>query len=514
MKFPYKRVLFAAVAVGLVVAGFSFIGIPQLSTVTGQEEISLQANSDWTAYNEYYEEAEIYGHTIDMETTGAKDPETEDVARLIFDGEQILLDDGETYSEDGIVISGVRPSGEWFTSSGTYLTVSYDVGIDVPDEKFSMRITDLQVEKTGPGARKVEYNVSVDNQWHGLNAGTVYAEVAGNRVELLSDGFLPKGETSFSVVDSFSDYNSSRFSVERDTNKTVRAVIEDPSIPDGEKRVFGAKGSKTPDFDLKDISTDLVDFEVSYRFCGENSSYVDGSCEIEEDLHLRGDTCFLPENYTLVTETFSSGNYDSGDVVPEASYFCTRHPAIVTNDGVQTDRVTSPYRGMVDGKGFTVPEGQTYTLFWVVNANDVDVNRVCEEGTLNKTSGDCVVKPSVVHKCSEGQWSPSQGSCVVSPDTKTICEQGRYNKDLGVCVFTPEVEERCPVGSSLGEEGQCYTQASVEKVCPSNVEDGSIRGGKCVTDAVTVARDSPLSSFRVFLFDLKNWIESGIEMYI
>ncbi|WP_157575427.1 hypothetical protein [Haloferax sp. Q22] len=502
------RIIGVATVVVLVIGGLSSFDISSLSTVSGQNKVNLQANSDWTAYNDYYEEAEIYGHTVDMEITGAKDPETQDVARLIFDGEEILLDSYEQYREDGIVISDVRPSGEWFRDDGTYVTVDYSVGIDVPDEDFTVELSSVSVEKTGPGERLVEYNLTIENNWHDLKVGSVHADVAGNRVELLNDGLLPKGTTEFTVVDTLSEYDESKFKVEKEVNKSTKVVIQNPSIPAAKKRIWGDKGSKTPDFNLENIETEPVSFEVDYRFCGEEATYQDGECVIEEDLHLRGDTCFLPQNYTIVTETFSPGTYDRNDVAPDPSYFCSRHPVIVTASGVQTDRITSPYQKLVEDKSFSVPEGQTYTMFWVVNANSVDVTRVCEEGTLNKTTGDCVVTPSVVHRCSSGVWSPEAGSCVVTPSAQAVCEKGRYNKELGVCVFNPEVKERCPAGSTMGEGGQCYSQASVKKVCPENV-NGTLSGGRCVTDATLVVRDSPWSSFRVFVLDLQNWVEDS-----
>lgn len=541
--------LFALLGLGLI--SFSQFS---LSTVSGQSTVDLTSNSDWTGYSSFYESAEIYGNSISMENMGNYGGNTANVAKLNFDGESIMLDAGENYVEDGIKISNVRGTGQWMSGScECYLAISYSLGIDVPDDRFSIQMSEVQVSDTGPGQRSVEYNVSVQNDWHRLNVGRLYADVAGEEIVLMEDALLPSGTTEFTVTDSISDYNSSKYIVEESMEKQTKVVIEDPSIPDGEKRIYGDKGSKSPDFNLEDIETEPVSFNVDYQFCGEAATYRDGECVLDEDLHLRGDTCFLPENYTIVTETFSPGTYDRSDVAPDPSYFCSRHPAIVTNDGVQSDRILGSYKSLVDSEDFTVPQGQTYTLFWVVNANEVEVNRVCEEGSLNKTTGNCVVKPGVVHKCSEGQWSAEQGSCVVNPDTKNICEKGRYNKELGVCVFnppnqascdrgeydpdqescvyTPETEAECdrgefqsdtgtcvyeppvkpecPIGSTLGEDGVCYSQASVQQVCPDGV-NGSIQGGRCVTDAVTVARDNPLSSFRVFVFDAQNWFEENI----
>jgi len=508
VNIPYPKAVAVALFAALGLGVLSF-GQFSLSTVSGQNSVDLTSNSDWTGYTSYYESAEIYGHDISMSSLGKSEDSTSDIAELNFGGETVVLDAGETYSKDGIEISDVRGTANWILDDGTYLAISYSVGIDVPDDRFSIDMTDVQVEDVGPGQRSVEYNVSVQNDWHRLNVGRIYADVAGEEVVLMKDALLPSGTTEFTVTDSFSDYNNSKYKVEDSVEKQTKVVIEDPSIPDGEKRIYGDKGSKSPDFNLKDIETEPVSFDVDYRFCGEAATYRNGECVLEEDLHLRGDTCFLPENYTIVTETFEPGTYDRGDVAPDPSYFCSRHPAIVTNDGVQTDRILGPYKSLVDSEDFTVPEGQTYTMFWVVNANEVEVNRVCEEGTLNKTTGNCVIRPGVVHRCSEGQWSASEGSCVVNPDTKNVCEQGRYNKELGVCVFTPQVKETCPTGSTLGEDGLCYSQASVQQVCPDGV-NGSIQGGRCVTDAVTVARDSPVSSFRVFIFDLQNWFEDTI----
>lgn len=522
------RLLSTAAVVILIAVGFLFLDIPELSIASGQNNTltgdtqgasySFFTGSDWTYYGDYYEELSLYGDRIYVENLEKSTGVEDDIARAHIGSESKVVDLEESFTVNGVELT-VDQTKDTFIGYGGfsndysyYNALGWRADVAIPKDSIRADINDFSLEETGPGRRKVEFNISVSNNWNRLAVDNVQVEAFGKTHELPVGPYLEEGTSEYGVVGSFSEYDISEYKLEKTVNKTISVQIKNPRIPATEKSIEGAKSIENPDFDLPDLETESAWFTADIGFCGEASEYVDGECVIDEDLHLRGDTCFLPENYTIVTETFSSGSYDRGDVSPEASYFCTRHPAIVTNDGVQTDRVTSPYQSLVDGQSFSVPEGQTYTMFWVVNSNEVDVNRVCEEGTLNKTSGNCVVKPSVVHKCESGQWSPSQGSCVVSPDTKTICEEGRYNKELGVCVFTPEVEERCPVGSQLGEGGQCYSQASVEKVCPGSVEDGKISGVKCVTDAVTVARDSPLSSFRVFLFDLGNWFEENLGL--
>ncbi|MFB1064826.1 hypothetical protein [Natrinema sp. H-ect4] len=526
MKLLDLRVISAAVLVILLIGGFSFFDISELSLASGQDNtltqdvegasFDLYTSSTWTPYADYPDTFNFYGDQVKIENHANPSGDDTDVGTVHIGGESQAVDLDGSFQHDGVKVSVTRgvdtvlyDGYPYSQEYDNYIALGGDVTVTIPKESIKADINDFHMEKTGGGQRRVLFNVSLTNDWNRLAVDEVRVEAFEKNHVLPVGPYLDKGTNEYSVSGSFSEYDISQYQVNKTVNKSIRVHVDNPRIPADEKSFTGAKSIENPDFGFSDFKTETAWFTADIKYCGEAAEWVDGVCVIDEDLHLRGDTCFLPENYTIVTETFEPGTYDRNDVAPDPSYFCSRHPTIVTNDGVQTDRITSPYQKLVDDKSFSVPEGQTYTMFWVVNANEVEVNRVCEEGTLNKTTGDCVVTPSVVHRCSSGVWSPEAGSCVVTPSTQTVCEKGRYNKELGVCVFNPEVEERCPAGSTMGEGGMCYSQASVKKVCPENV-NGTLSGGRCVTDATLVVRDSPWSSFRVFVLDLQNWFEDRI----
>ena len=617
MGFFDLRAIAAVAVVALILGGLTTFGdLSKLSLASGQDNtltediqgasFDLYTGSSWTPFADYPETFNFYGQQVRIENHANSAGNTEDIGTIHIGDKSKTVDLDGSFKANGVKVTvsrGVdtqlydgRPYSQEYDN---YLALGGDVTVTIPKESIQADIHDFDLEKTGPGRRKVSFNVSLTNDWHRLAVDKVRVEAFGKSHDLAAGPYLDEGTSTYSVVGSFSEYDVSQYRVNETVNKTIQVHVENPRIPATEKSFTGAKSIENPDFGFPDFKTEKAWFTADIRYCGEAAEYVDGECVIDEDLHLRGDTCFLPQNYTIVTETFSPGSYDRNDVVPEASYFCSRHPVIVTASGVQTDRIISPYQKLVNDKSFTVPDGQTYTMFWVVNSNRVDVTRVCEEGTLNKTTGNCQVVPGVVHKCSSGVWSPEQGACVVNPDTKTICSNpdARYNKDLEVCVFNPPTEASCskgeydveseqciytpdtkiscdkgeynrnldkcvytpeseadceigeydseagkclyspstavqcekgeyeashsqcvyeppvktscPAGSQLGQDGMCYSEASVKKVCPEDV-NGTIQGGHCTVDAVTLVKTGFMYDLRNLWFDLQNWVDDNV----
>jgi hypothetical protein len=208
----------------------------------------------------------------------------------------------------------------------------------------------------------------------------------------------------------------------------------------------------------------------------------------------------------IVTETFTPGTHSLDDLQPEPAFFCTKHPALVTDSsGQQTGMVTEPYQSLMDNGQFTVPEDRTYTLFWTVNTDETDVKVVCDRDEASDGEGNCQTSSGVIHKCTEGVWNPTTGSCVVHPGVQHICQNGRYNEDLNKCVFQPPVQAGdCPVGTQTGKQGQlCYAEASVERTCPENV-DGEMRDGKCHAEAEVLRQRNVIGDFRVAFISLFN----------
>lgn len=260
------------------------------------------------------------------------------------------------------------------------------------------------------------------------------------------------------------------------------------------------------DMKLDNFQSESTEFNFSVQFCGEKASYVDGECKIDEDLHLRGDLCPLLSNHQIVTETFNAGtDIQAGELSPEPSFFCTKHPVLVTDpDGKQTNLITDPYKKLVDGETVEVPDKQTYTLYWTVDAEEVGTSFVCEEGTFDKETGDCEVTPGVVHKCGgDSVWDPQAGSCVVHPETSTVCDHpdARYNSDVGKCVF-PKSAAECPPGTQAGASGEtCWAEASVTKKCPEDV-NGTVENGQCVAEASVLVQNNIWGDLRLVWFDL------------
>jgi hypothetical protein len=297
-------------------------------------------------------------------------------------------------------------------------------------------------------------------------------------------------------------------------NESIKLRFENPWIPSDQ-----LSGSGDQDGDLTESEDVAVHgfgmetfesrpqfFQTRIRYCGENATFHAGECVIDETVHLRGDLCPLLSNHMIVTETFTPGTHSLDDLQPEPAFFCTKHPALVTDSsGQQTGMVTEPYQSLMDNGQFTVPEDRTYTLFWTVNTDETDVKVVCDRDEASDGEGNCQTSSGVIHKCTEGVWNPTTGSCVVHPGVQHICQNGRYNEDLNKCVFQPPVQAGdCPVGTQTGKQGQlCYAEASVERTCPENV-DGEMRDGKCHAEAEVLRQRNVIGDFRVAFISLFN----------
>lgn len=488
----------------LLVAGLTSVFVltdvlSVLSGVEGDNQYTVY-NEQWTGYTDNYVGMELYGNDVTVESLDSSDES--DVANVHYGSKSEILDNGESVNIEGFSfeVSQLQDTELWSDGYSYtydfYRYVGVDVGLDVPESDFSMDLSNVSVEETGPGDRKVDFDVKVENGFNRLAVDSVKVTGLDENITVVEDSILSEGESKYDVSGSFSEYNISAFKVEENVEKELRLVVENPRVPADEGIVHIAPessvstsfptGTTEPiDFSIGDITSSSVNVSTEVAFCGENASYSNGECVIEEDLHLRGDTCFLQDSYSIVTRTFSPGEYSTDDLDISPDYFCSRHPVIVTNDGVQTGTTLEPYREMIRDENFVVPEAQTYTAFWVVDTKDHDTVTVCEEGSFNQSTGNCEVNPGVIHQCSAGVWDPQVGSCVVTPDTKTVCEQGRYNSELGTCVYEPEVKSQCPADSKLGENGLCYSEANVKQVCPENV-NGSIESGLCVSEATVV----------------------------
>lgn len=75
---------------------------------------------------------------------------------------------------------------------------------------------------------------------------------------------------------------------------------------------FGAEHGGIP---LNDMQSVPRSFSTTVTYCGENASYVDGQCVIDEQLHLRSDLCPLLENQQIVSP-FSGCGGDTSQLKP------------------------------------------------------------------------------------------------------------------------------------------------------------------------------------------------------
>jgi len=381
--------------------------------------------------------------------------------------------------------------------------------------------------------------LTVNNNFGEIKFDKMNVNILGES-KTIDTGVLEKGEHEYSVSIKKSYYDASKFIERKKVSGSLQLSFENPSIPqseisgkpnlDGDWRTWESyePGGDTPDlenlregdlrysasgvcdiqflrdhgfdtsdchgyaggeatprstqnhvFTLEDFKSVSFDFNASVAYCGENATYVDGECQIDEDLHLRGDVCPLLQSHQIVTETFPAGTSVSADSLdPEPSFFCTKHPVLVTDSsGEQTGFNTDPYRSIVDGESVEVPEGETWTLYWTIDVNESDVSKICEEGSYNTSSGACERTPGVTHNCGQGVYNPSTGSCIVEAEAKNICDVGRFNSEFEKCQYEPDANDQCSVGYFDNATSSCLAPSNVVLECPDDAveEDGECR---------------------------------------
>lgn len=192
--------------------------------------------------------------------------------------------------------------------------------------------------------------------------------------------------------------------------------------------------------------------------------------------------CTLSPGDLLAAETFQAG--DTIDFFstrfPTKSY-CINSPAIITDVAAGGVSSTSEiYFVLQQGQTFTIPDGQTMTLFYTFDNSEGLVPQQCDVATevYSVDQSACLPASGIVQVCSSGIFDPAQGVCVV--ESVPTCDQGRLEVVDGefTCVFNPPVNQECETGTLDPETGQCTVPASG---CPSGFEEEVLPSGalKC-----------------------------------
>lgn len=493
----------------ILAAGFgSIAGNMSLTDIQGDSKTFYTDGGSFTPYADYTEKAKLYGQNIYVENHDNKVGDNQNVGTVNIGSFSKDVDLDESVSHNGITVKvnsardTVIYDGYPYSSElDNYISLGWRMKIDIPKDYITGDFKDIKINKVSPGNYKLNYTLVVNNKFGELKSDNIYVEGFGKKVNVPTKS-IKKGKSTYDMVTKYNGYNPSKYKVEEKVSSQLQLVVEDPWIPMDQKYFDGAKVKENPDFGIETFKSEAKNESFTLGYCGENAQYQDGECVIDNELHLRGDSCFMPQNYTMVTQSFTEGTVDMNDLTPNPAYFCSRHPVDIINDGVQTDTSTDPYNELIKNGKVDIPEDQTYTFFWIVDANDDSSVKFCNEGTYNKTTGNCVVTPGVVHKCSgDSVWSPETGACVVNAETKHVCDDptARYNEKVNKCVVQI-TETKCPVGAVEGPDGEvCYKEASVKDVCPNGIENGKVENGKCVSEAEVVLTQQNL---------LGDWLEA------
>lgn len=197
---------------------------------------------------------------------------------------------------------------------------------------------------------------------------------------------------------------------------------------------------------------------------------LDGSLNILNPRWQPLFSCTFGQDEMLALETFAAGQQlGIKSFRYEVQKFCRSHQVIITSPAGSAED-TLPYDTWSSGGTLNVPEGQTWTAFYVLK-NDGSIPVMCNSTVqaYDVANGRCRdITPGIIQICSQGQYNPELGLCVIQPSSTIICpEGGRYDVSQNVCIYNPEVQYTCSVGTYDSLLMKCLYSPPTATVCPT-----------------------------------------------
>lgn len=299
----------------------------------------------------------------------------------------------------------------------------------------------------------------------------------------------------FAIGRSSGQYNSPRYSIPFDYQSIEITAIQQRTGPD---ELSGQHCRPTMTDRLYFTKNDWPNNQISLTYAVPRE-------DVPIETHYRQESCPLPGGFVLATETFKSGStVSAASLRYTASYFCKRHPVLITKTsdsstkncpGASCTLGFDPYEKLVAGQALQVGQDETWTLFYVIDANqelpivcDVsdstyDVNlgkcvqtvtgvlHVCSEGNFDPATGLCLVQADTEYACEFGRYDVAQQKCIYHPDEVAVCELGELSADNKSCIYTPDLHKTCPEGSYDESKDACVVSPDIEYLCINGVYD-------------------------------------------
>lgn len=206
--------------------------------------------------------------------------------------------------------------------------------------------------------------------------------------------------------------------------------------------------------------------EVSWTSGSSSASYP-VTVDITENEFYIGTACEILPNHLLASETFTQGTtLTKYSFRYPVSSFCSAHPVIKLDSNTMLSTAdSSPYTTWDAGGSLVIPEGQVWTVFYIME-NNGQIPTVCTDTAYNVQTETCEISLGVVHFCSEGQFDPALGACVVQPESEIICDAGYFDTAQGICIWHPPVQAVCePPGIYNVDTNMCEYTPDSENVC-------------------------------------------------
>jgi len=311
---------------------------------------------------------------------------------------------------------------------------------------------------------------------------------------------------------------------------------------------------------IEKCQLDVTDKELTFSFFNGASN---GGIYLEDVFYKVPFSCTQEPGEMLAVETKAGpASVSVNTLTLPWSKFCLDHAIVRVGPG-GSDTIVSPYLTMSSGGSVDIPEGQTYSFFYVFdNSENVVVTQCNLDEVYNVETEECVDLGGFVTVCSEGVWDSQLGTCAVTiggtavcegdgvwnedtqrceltlpvsgvcpeettlnegvceyvPETIEICEFGRFDLDLMKCVYNPPINEVCEKGSLNVETGECEVMIVLGTDCPSGTEwnDNLQRceGGTTFIKSGLASEAAGVGEGESISYDEQSWLEQNILLLL
>lgn len=200
-------------------------------------------------------------------------------------------------------------------------------------------------------------------------------------------------------------------------------------------------------------------------------------------------SCAIPEGHLLVSENYGSGKEaDIFSSTHPVVRYCLRLPVIRTSSNTPGAEPTAePYLAWIQGKSVTVPEGETWKIFYIMDNSKGQITTACSiKDVYDLNQEACQGEVGLVDLCgTDSVYDVEFGGCAIT-SVKTKCIIGRLvlgENNTSKCVYNPPQEQICKQNTFNTQTGTC--QSIDDFKCPEGYTEKLINNQKTCSTTET-----------------------------